>query len=84
MSAERLTPKDDLVGLPLPILPNITDLDLNRHHSWHPRYDPMLQSIGGKALRLSRYSLSTGNGMQRTTNNLMDQRYRQTKGSSCA
>lgn len=57
MSAERLTPKDDLVGLPLPILPNITDLDLNRHHSWHPRHDPMLQSIGGKALRLSRIQL---------------------------
>ncbi|MDB5164252.1 MAG: hypothetical protein JWS12_870 [Candidatus Saccharibacteria bacterium] len=58
MPAELLlTPQDELTHLPLPLLP----LNLNheheirdRHHHAHPRRSPLLEGLGGTAVRHSR------------------------------
>lgn len=63
MAAERITPVDELTGLPLSIVPtrkkvpsrnpNVADW----HHHFHPKEDPRLKTVGGLALRNSRLQL---------------------------
>lgn len=61
--AERMTPVDDLTGMPLPIIPKLERLPLRHpdiadwHHHFHPRSDPRLKTVGGLALRNSRLQL---------------------------
>ncbi|HET7320290.1 MAG TPA: hypothetical protein VFI84_01740 [Candidatus Saccharimonadales bacterium] len=62
MAAELITPVDESLGIPLPILPNeLLPADdpefANWHHPWHPSSAPALQTLGGKALRHSRVQL---------------------------
>lgn len=53
-------PTDELTGMPLPIAPtvdlsSIPPSDINEHHHFYPRLSPELRdSIGGRALRVSR------------------------------
>lgn len=56
MTAELVTPTDELTGLPLPLAP-IEDFGSSPewHHHYHPRRDPLLTStVGGAAVRISR------------------------------
>ena len=61
MAAELITPLDEISGMPLPILPQehltIEDPTTNWHHAWHPKTDPGLLDLGGRALRHSRAQL---------------------------
>lgn len=69
MSAEVLTPVCEVTGLPLPIFPKeprfIEALYINEpyeaHHHFHPRREPALMSIGGKAVRNSRIQIVNHN-----------------------
>lgn len=54
MSDGQVTPVDQLSGLPLPILSaedSQTRYSPDLHHPFHPKNDPLLQGIGGQALR---------------------------------
>lgn len=63
MAAELITPRDPEFGLPLPIAPSEDGplpheaLEANWHHHWHPESHPVLQNLGGLALRHSRVQL---------------------------
>lgn len=59
MAAEILTPTCEVTGLPLPILPPeprdfgalLVSRPPDRHHHFHPAKDPILTTVGGKAVR---------------------------------
>lgn len=63
MAASEVTPIDE-IGMPLPIAPPDYPLPANRreiadwHHHNHPRKDPRLADIGGRALRNVRVQLT--------------------------
>lgn len=53
-------PVDELTGIPLPIAPTVdvhsaNPEDINDHHSYFPKSDPILkETLGGRALRVAR------------------------------
>ena len=54
---------DEFSGIPLPISPQYADerpsrYPRDRHHPWHDALDPLLQGVGGKALRESRIQIT--------------------------
>lgn len=51
MAAERITPTDELTGLPLPVVPVQHPERPDWHHHFHPRRSPLLQDLGGQAVR---------------------------------
>ncbi len=74
MSASRETPTE--LGIPLPLVPiediATTQKDLNWHHHFHPRYDPLLTTEGGRAIRVARLQLAYTNGNHREYHNYFD------------
>jgi hypothetical protein len=55
VSAELVTPTDELTGLPLPIVPIENPVRPDWHHHFHPRLSPRLvNKEGGSALRAVR------------------------------
>ena len=65
MAAELVTPWDEATGIPLSIAPDIPGIesmpnDNTWHHLFHPSTDPVLQTLGGRALRSSRVQLLPG------------------------
>lgn len=63
MAAELATPVDEYSGLPYAIAPGCKSLPKNnpnkadRHHAFHPRRSPELQTVAGLALRNCRLQL---------------------------
>lgn len=62
MTERLIAPTDELTGIPLPIAPrsdlvHVPDTQKNAHHHFFPRTSPVLQSLGGKALRSARIQL---------------------------
>ncbi|MDB5186233.1 MAG: hypothetical protein JWL85_756 [Candidatus Saccharibacteria bacterium] len=78
MSAELITPVDELTGIPLPIAPKCDWLPLDRpeiadvHHSYHPKQHPLLKTVAGLALRNSRLQI-----LERELHNAGPLRYHQ-------
>lgn len=51
----RVTPIDELTGLPLPIMPTESFTPkADMHHHFHPRRSPLLSGLGGQAVRCVR------------------------------
>lgn len=64
MASAVVTPVDQLTGLPLPLAPPAELLsesfaiETNWHHHAHPRRSPLLQGVGGLAIRNARLQLA--------------------------
>lgn len=59
MAAELVTPVDEFTGLPLPLLPPKNappknSPEIEWHHHFHPRKHPLLEGLGGIAIRTVR------------------------------
>jgi len=51
VNTERATPTDELTGLPLPLVPVQNPERPDWHHHFHPRRSPLLEDLGGQAVR---------------------------------
>lgn len=60
MPGELVTPRDELTGLPLPILPFEHAEMTGWHHHAHPRNSKLLQGLGGYSVRTVRVQLVDG------------------------